>query len=437
MLPPFAAHRRSAAARSCLRGLLVLLLFAPRGARAENDDGVLIGVDAAQSAGAVTATIEGGAATFYNPAGLARGRANAIDASANAYGLRIYSIDGLLRGPDGESRDSKVVDWLIAPSLVSYVRAFGQVALAFGLFIPAANDLSVLADLRTNAGTFWMASVDDRETKYYAGFGLGLPLGSGLRLGFSLLGTYESSAVRIVIAGGGPDARTLSLFSRSDVRAYGLNARFGVQWQHGRWACGLTLVAPDLVAIRAIREASAATLPADVGMRGITFVPAERTRRNVGGALGGAPSLRAGAAYLFGATSVAVDATLNAPLRSTRLQEERKVSFNLRLGVSEDVSTAWSLGAGLFSDLNPFVEAGTDFYGGTAGVQYRRTYALSDGSELGFATGLSARYAFGRGTSFSLSLPSIAPGSEPLIAIGSGSQRTHELSATLGTSITF
>ena len=56
-------------------------------AYAGNDDGVLVGGQAALTGGAVTATTSDGTAAWYNPAGLAQLQRPSLDLNASVYGF--------------------------------------------------------------------------------------------------------------------------------------------------------------------------------------------------------------------------------------------------------------------------------------------------------------------------------------------------------------
>ena len=98
-----------------------LVLHAAR-AHAGNDDGVLVGNDAALMAGAVTATVVDGSALWYNPAGLAAARVDTVDVSGSAFVLRTYHAKELLSGADGSNSDAKVTEIVSVPSALTFVR---------------------------------------------------------------------------------------------------------------------------------------------------------------------------------------------------------------------------------------------------------------------------------------------------------------------------
>ena len=74
-----------------------LLLLLARPAYAGNEDEILLGNDAALMGGAITATTADGSALWYNPAGLAASRLDAVDVSANAFTARWVRIDRYCR----------------------------------------------------------------------------------------------------------------------------------------------------------------------------------------------------------------------------------------------------------------------------------------------------------------------------------------------------
>ena len=133
--------------------------------------------------GAITATITAGAAGFYNPAGVAGGASNSVDVGANAYGLRLYQVDQLVVGPMGEHQGERVIDWVIAPTLLSYVRKLSRRwNAAFGLFVPKTSDFALQTRLDTVEGGRWLVTRAERHNEYYAGGTAALRVAPALRL---------------------------------------------------------------------------------------------------------------------------------------------------------------------------------------------------------------------------------------------------------------
>jgi hypothetical protein len=84
----------------------IALVSTPCGrALAGNEEGVLIGNEAAMSGGAVTAVIDDGTAVWFNPAGLAHITRTQIDASGSATQLRLAETPELLSSASGVSAD--------------------------------------------------------------------------------------------------------------------------------------------------------------------------------------------------------------------------------------------------------------------------------------------------------------------------------------------
>jgi hypothetical protein len=391
-------------------------------------------MEAAQSAGAITATIGGGAAPYYNPAGIAAGDAHAIDVGANVYGLRIVRAPDLVRGPEGERGGARVVDWMIAPTMLAYVRRFSERWYgAAGIYVSRTSDLSLTAELETREEARWLVAVKFAQSEYYAGLGAGVRLSPRLRIGASLLGVYESQSFNFAQAGHAVDGRAASLINIQSSKSYDLTLRAGVQWQASRWlALGLAVFAPNVVVARRVNHALAvagANEPAPSSLERRTFRTA--------GALTGAPGVRAGAAWLYASGWVALDGTLSPPLDSDELELDRKLSFNVRLGWLQAIAAAWKIGAGAFTDRNPLRGRGADYYGLTFGFTNTRRYPLADGRSVSFVTGVSGRYAFGAGESFGTTAPSLTPGSAFLVEERDSHIRNHELSASIGSGVTF
>ncbi|MFN9813979.1 MAG: hypothetical protein ACK6CU_30595, partial [Deltaproteobacteria bacterium] len=91
-------------------------------ARAGNEEGVLIGNEAAMSSGAVTANIDDGTAVWFNPAGLAHVTRTQLDASGSATQLRLAETPELLSSASGASADGGYYELNGIPSAVTGAR---------------------------------------------------------------------------------------------------------------------------------------------------------------------------------------------------------------------------------------------------------------------------------------------------------------------------
>jgi hypothetical protein len=282
-----------------------------------------------------------------------------------------------------------------------------------------------------------LVAVQFVESEYYAGGGAGVRISPRLRLGASLLGVYESESFTFVQVGRAADGRSASTVSIRSGTSYDLTLRAGLQWEPARWlSIGVALFAPNLVVAR--KSSGAVTSPVPGSEVTSTSDISLSTDTQRGGArFTGAPGVRAGVAYRHEGGWVALDGTISPPMQSGDLGVDRKLSFNLRLGMVQTLSGTWSLGAGAFTDRNALRARGTDYYGLSFGVMNTRRYLLHSGRAISFVTGLSGRYAYGSGASFGTTVPSLAPGQPFMLQQHDGDIRSHELSASIGSAVSF
>ena len=109
----------------------------PHTARAGNDEGVLVGNDAALTGGAVAATVEDGNALHHNPAGIGWATSDQVDGSASLFVLRRFRIDDFIQ-PEGQPNEDAAVTALDSvPSSLSYTRRVRPgPSIALGVFVP-------------------------------------------------------------------------------------------------------------------------------------------------------------------------------------------------------------------------------------------------------------------------------------------------------------
>jgi hypothetical protein len=130
--------------------LVVLLTVAPTQVEAGNDDGILLGNDAALMGGAVVSTVNDGSALWYNPAGLALASENSVDVGASAFALRRYNMPGLISADGGRGGDASFTEIVSIPSALTYVRRFSARTVGgLALFASELSDYS----LRTKASS--------------------------------------------------------------------------------------------------------------------------------------------------------------------------------------------------------------------------------------------------------------------------------------------
>lgn len=408
---------RSRALRACLS--VALGLLSPALARAGNDDGVLLGNEAVLTGGAVTAVVADGSALWYNPAGLAQARyLDTLDVSASAYGLRSYRMPGLLRGTDGSSADANFTEVLSIPSAVSYVRPVGKrrITAALGLFTPQSNDYTLRASLATTGEveTRWQIGLAARQAQYYAGGGLGFELSPRVLLGVSVLGAYQSAAGSVQAAGSAEDGAggVYGFALESSLEqgtVLGLNASLGLLVRvTDRLSVGLSLRSPGMTVYRSVRVsgASGATSLDESGAPLVDFAPQDQKIQEADVSMYAPFRARLGVAYaLAPGAYVSLDGDVQSALRNSKLDIDRVLTWNLRLGARLPIHEHYAFGAGVFTDRGPERPAdnGTGpihFYGFSMGVQYwsaRQLAPTEPQQRLTFSTTFGVRYAHGTG----------------------------------------
>lgn len=412
-----AAARLSRIAGMSLRAwfLTVALVccWIPGGARAGNDDELLLGNQAAMVAGAVGATVDDASATWYNPAGLGQVDRDQFDVSATVYTLRSYSVPRLLSTPSGASDDGGITEFVVAPTQIAYVRrlAAGR-SLGFGYFVPKSSSFVLRENLTDGDGdppSQWQLAAAGAETTHIGAIALGIAISSKLRVGGSLIGSYTATTSSASLFGAvSPGGTTLAASAITSIATYsrlGLQIGLGVQWQlTPALAAAVTMRSPELQLYATQNNnynisVTSLTDPSDPRFGAM----ASEDKSSLGVEL-----LRAGRAglslswsYVNGA--VTVEADVQPGLRRPRVEIDRKAVFNARLGWLHRASDAVSFGLGVFSDRSPD-RTGSDllglsghFYGATAGVQLSNEHLLAPSeraSSLTFTSVIALRYAY-------------------------------------------
>jgi len=211
-------------------------------ARAGNDDELPVGNLAAMTGAAVTAKVSDASALWYNPAGLGSVERTHIDVSGTAYALRFYSAPGLLQSTTGERDDGDVSEFVTVPSQVAYARDLGRgFTLGLGYFAPQASNLLIRRSLTAGDAANqaeWQVAVGVNRVQHNFAAGLGLSLTPRARVGFSLIGTYEterqSASVVAVMSRNGVQNQLTASSALGTFTRVGLEAGAGFQLQLGR-----------------------------------------------------------------------------------------------------------------------------------------------------------------------------------------------------------
>ncbi|MBX3274602.1 MAG: hypothetical protein KF729_30330 [Sandaracinaceae bacterium] len=395
--------------------LVIALLAVPAAARAGNDDGVLLGNQAAMTGGAVAATITDGTAIWYNPAGLAGMRRDAVDVGGNAFQVRAAEEGGLISSTTGESNDGGYLELLSIPTASTIARRLEPgLVLAFGVFASRFSQHTTRTGLDAGDDPHtarWSLSATEFSATYHAGGGLGIRLDDHVRIGVSLFGVYRERSDTFQSAGAFSLADRTRLQARGGIfqlRSLGTELGVGVQWQpHDDFVLGLTFRSPSFEIFTQVRSTTTAI---DVTVEGtdpgtFTFVPEDTESLAPGFAVLTGGRFNIALAHRFERGWIALEVDLQPALQLDGVLSRRFV-WNVRAGGRFEVDDNLGIGFGAFTDhseLHPIDELGqtrVDFYGLSAGLEYRSGHRLADNersSNLVFSTTVGLRYAVGFG----------------------------------------
>jgi len=427
-------------------------------ARAGNDDEIFVGNQAAMSGGAVSATVSDSSATWYNPAGLGSVGQDEIDVSGTCYTLRAYSAPRFIASTTGQADAASVVEFVAVPAQIAYVRRMlPGLSLGLGYFVPQASNLVLRESLRLHDNgreSDWQVALNQVRVQHTAAIGLGLQLAPRVRLGFSLVGTYqdEIQSLSVVAVQGAEAAPLQQRFSASTLLAtasrLGLEAGAGFQIEVApAWRLALTVRSARVQLYQLLHisgaagRASAEQDGAEGMIQGEIVEPSQQGARFD---ILRAGRLGVGVARLVGDGDwVSLEADVQPGIDTASADVQRQPVLNVRLGVHHRVSESMAIGAGLFSDRSPDrpatrpLSGSGDFYGGSLGWEHSSRHRLGEGERadaLSFSSTLALRYAFSRGRLYNLA---VDPDSPDELATRRGPLLVHELGLYVGGGLEF
>jgi hypothetical protein len=431
-----------------------LQLVGPSPASAGNDEGVLIGNEAAMTGGAVSAVTADGSAMWYDPAGIAAVTRGQLDLSGSATVLRIAETPRLLSSSTtGRSADGGYLEVIGIPSAVTLVRLLEpRLAFGFGIFTPQLTnhtDRVGLIDDTAGLRSQWQLVQQENTQSTYAGLSLGYQLSSTFRIGASLFGLYRQETRSTHFFGGATDPSMTDVFvtgrsSLSSLQSVGIELEVGMQWDV---VPGLTVAAalrsPDLQLGSLFRSTSSMITATHGG--DITFEPMDSSGLvpNVG--IVEPMRLRLGVAWRARNAWLGIDADIAHELIVPELNIERRWVANVHVGGRYWIDENASIGAGVFTDVSPtrrivqYGQTQIDFVGGSLGVEIHTPHTLGPNEQAAtivFAQTFALRYAVGvgqiGGLSFDDAMPSMQS-ARPAIT----PTTVHELSLHIGSALYF
>lgn len=431
-----------------------LHLVGPAHVRAGNDEGVLIGNEAAMTGGAVTAVTSDGSAIWYDPAGIAAVTRGQLDLSGSATVLRIAETPRLLSSETtGRTADGGYLEVIGIPSAVTLVRLLEpRLAFGFGIFTPQLTnhtDRVGLSDSVMGLTSRWQLVQQENTQSTYAGLSLGYQLAPNFRIGGTLFGLYRQQTLSTHFFGGATDAAGNDVFaagssSLSSLQSVGVELAVGLQWEIVPGVTfGAALRTPDLQLGSLFRSTSASITTTHGGA--LDFEPSDMSGLvpNVGVIT--PTRLRVGLAFRTQRAWLAVDADVAHELTVPGLGIERRWIANVHVGGRYWIDENVSVGAGLFTDVSPtrritqYGQTQIDFVGGSLGLEIHTPHELGPhehAETLVFAQTFALRYAAGVGQIGGLRFSDASPTMQTADVLITPTT-VHELSLHLGSALYF
>jgi hypothetical protein len=432
--------------RHAWRLVAIGLALIPTRAAAGNEEVVVAGTDVAVSGGAVVAQASGGAALWYNPAGVASRDERSVGFTGALISYRIARAPGVLSLGTGERSNGKFSSVDAIPRAATVVGApRPNLRFAVGLFYTQTFDRALQDAVSGPSGaaepTRLYASNLRRDSIYHAAAAVAWRRGPGFRLGGGVDAVVFTSRRSESIVGSYMEDAGGSL-SRSNNQSFfgaGLQLKLGLQWrpsQHLR--VGWMASTPSVLFFLDERSTRSRLVAPAAGNPATELSQVDRLRPTFRGV---EPALsRAGVAYEDDWGWVEVDTVVRFPLRTRVLDVNRRLTTNVHVGGMYQVRPRVKVGAGLFTDFSPnrdldaFGDEVTDYYGASLGadVSNRGKLPLIQGRRVFFTVAFAARYAYGIGEIVGLRLPTeLGTSPDPVALPTPVALRVHDLGLNL------
>ncbi len=436
-------------------GLILVFLLAPGHARAGNDDGVLLGNEAAMTAASGGALVSDGSAIWYNPAGLASVDRASLDLSGSATMLRIGITPGLLQSAGGPQSNGSYYEFLGIPSALTLApRLEPKLTFGLGIFVPqlAGHTDRVRLDESTDRYDAQLQlTQQESSSTYYGGISLGYAIAPNVRIGATIYGSYTQFALTSQFTFGLDNADGTGAASAGGsstlIQAVALRARVGLQWEIvPGFHAGLTVRSPSVLIGSQYRFTSGVvtvdpTDPTSVDF-GITDESGIEPRFDPF-----APArVRLSLAYRWSEGWIGIEGDFQHELRVPSAGVDRDWIGGARAGGRWWVDRQVSLGAGFFTDLDAtrridtYGQTRLDYYGGTFGLELRNPHRLGEGesvSDIVFVNTFALRYAVGVGSIGGQRFDFSAPDENGIVSVVEVATTVHEISLHLGSALYF
>lgn len=400
-------------------GVLVLAWAARVGA--QDRDVPVLGGEAAISAGAVAASGRSAAMAWYNPAALGANQRTRLEASGQAFVVRLRRIPGGLTTQLPDASRSTAIrsrELMVVPSATVFARGITKSATgALALFVTSFDDLAidVRSGGRTDASEYaQQIKVTQQRRRYNFGPSFGFAITSRLRLGLGGFVVYDRSVLssrawaRANTLGDGPRSEQ---FIQADVqeavRSWGAQFVIGVQWDPLDFLhLALVVRSPRVWFFQRTDRSAVSTIGGTNPQSGVFAQTRFLPELDTGVSRPNDPfQVTAAMAWSWGRSWVAIEGDL-APPRGGGNDEGRRMVLNARLGVRGRITRHVLLGGGVYTDRSPlvvaddFLDFDVDTYGVTFGGELRRPVRLGANERarrLVFRTAVALRYALSVG----------------------------------------